>query len=172
MKKAPQPEYSDITIDHFFDPADSGPLSRVLDSSLAPRWEAETEAALDRFLAAIKFIFLYIPGAAFIHLVIMPLALFAFYTDRAPDILAGMFGASVIGAFMIMLGIGKLSDLKYLRVVGVILASATLFSIAFAIVASLMSGDLFGGFFLMTLPITLVNGFLVKRYLDRLPNAE
>jgi hypothetical protein len=123
--------------------------------------------ALDLFLAVIKWIFLYVPGAAALHFVWMGLGLFFYYGVPNIEILAGMLGGSVFAMFMVMLGIGRLNDLRYLRVVGAILATGALASILFSILILFIRGDYFGRFTLLTMPVTIIIGQLVKMKTDR-----
>jgi hypothetical protein len=75
-------------------------------------------------------------------------------------------GIAVVSIFMIMLGIGKLTDLRYLRVVAGIFAAGALASVVYAILAILIPGDFVGFYIRLTLPLTLLMGYLVKRHTD------
>lgn len=133
--------------------------------------QADHGEFLDHFLNAIKAIFLYVPGVAFMHIIIMGLSLMIFYGGNL-EMAAGTVGAVVISAFLIMMGIGKLSELKYLRVVGGVFASSVIAGVAYAISASIFPGNFFGTFFWCTLPLSLILGFLVKRNTDELVEAS
>lgn len=113
-------------------------------------------------------LFIY-PGAAAIHLVMMGFALLFFYRDWSAEIemLAGTVGIVVVGMFMIMMGIGKLSDLKYLRVVASIFAASALAALVYSVLITIIPGDFFGLFLKASLPLPLIVGYLVKKDTDR-----
>jgi hypothetical protein len=60
-----------------------------------------------------------------------------------------------------------LTDLKYLRVVAGIIATSALASIAYIISNIFVPGDFFGWFTLLTLPLTIIIGQLIKLRTDR-----
>jgi hypothetical protein len=122
------------------------------------------EAVLDGFLTTIKWIFLYFPGAAAIHFTMMAFALF--YLDLPAAMLIGMFGIFAVSTFMVMLGIGKLSDLKYLKVVAALVATGGLAAIIYAILEATTGGQFFGWFLLLSFPVSLLVAQLVKRSID------
>ena len=128
-----------------------GPESRVLDS----------------FVTAVKWAFLFLPGAAALHFVLMGLSLFFYYGGPTVEMIFGTFGISIVAMFMVMLGLGRLNDLKYLRVIGGILAAGALASILYSILIVFIPGDFFGWFTLLTLPLTIIIGQLVKIKTDR-----
>jgi hypothetical protein len=66
----------------------------------------------------------------------------------------------------IMLRIGKLRDLKYLKVVLAVSLTSLLASILYVILAVFIPGDFFRFFAKITLPVTALIGFLVKRNID------
>ena len=104
----------------------ANPLAVRENAALLPNDSvSKSDSLLDSSLAIVKWLFLYLPGAAAVHLVLMGLALAAFYGDWFIELFLGMLGILSVAAFMIMFGLGKLRDLKYLKVVlGVFLTSA------------------------------------------------
>jgi hypothetical protein len=136
----------------------------VAATSLLPTPETE---ALDLFLAVVKWIFLYLPGAAALHFALMGMSLFFYYGIPNIEMLVGMFGSFIFATFMIMLGIGRLSDLRYLRVIGAILGTGALASILYSLSILFIPGDFFGRFTLLTMPVTIIIGQLVKIKTDR-----
>jgi hypothetical protein len=122
---------------------------------------------LDNFLTAIKFIFLYLPGATAIHFNMLGFALLFYYDVWSGPLLLGAFGIFAFATFMIMLGIGKFFDLKYLRVVLAVAATSFLSAVLYSLLILFIPGDFFGLFAKITLPVTFLAGFLVKRKLDR-----
>ena len=152
-------EFAPITVRE-----DITPQSLVADS--------EANAFLDALLAGIKWAFLFLPGTAAIHFLMMGFSLLFFYKDWSPETLIAMAGASIFGAFMVMLGVGKLRDLRYLQVVGAIFAAAALASICYSISIVFIPGDFFGWFTLLTLPLTILLGQVVKQKIDREDTAS
>jgi hypothetical protein len=126
----------------------------------------ETDA-LDLFMTVVKGIFLYLPGAAALHFALMGMSLFFFYGGPTIEILIGTLGVSIVAMFMVMLGVGRLTDLRYLRVIGGILGAGSLASILYSISIVFFEGDFFGWFTLITLPLTIMIGQLIKIKTDR-----
>ncbi|HUR99149.1 MAG TPA: hypothetical protein VMZ26_13870 [Pyrinomonadaceae bacterium] len=121
----------------------------------------------DAMLATIKWVFLFLPGAAAIHFLMMGLSLFVFYKDWFPEPLMGAVVGAIIATFMVMFGVGKLGDLKYLKVAGTIFGAATLAGICYNLSILFVPGDFFGWFCLLTLPITILLAQIVKLKIDR-----
>jgi hypothetical protein len=134
----------------------------ALQDSSAP----ENAAFLDKFLAAVKWIFLYFPGVVAIHFIITGFALSLFYGDWFIELFLGMLSIFAVSTFMIMLGIGKLRDLKYLIVVLGIFLTSSLAAVLYAILAVLIPGDFFGFYVKMTLALPVLIGYLAKRKID------
>lgn len=124
-------------------------------------------AALDSFLATIKWLFLYLPGAGALHFTLMGMSLFYFYGGAPIEVIVGAFGVSLIAMFMVMLGVGRLNDLRYLRVVAGIIATGALASILYTLSIVFIPGDFFGWFTLLSLPVTVIIGQLIKIKTDR-----
>lgn len=166
MKKTVFAEDEDVLVEHFFDTRDFGAIIVQQSGVVAGIDERADNAILDSFVAVVKWSFLYIPGAAVIHLVMMGLALLLWYGDLSAGLMLGGLGAAAVATFMAMLGIGKLSDLKYLRVVGGIFAVSALLAILYSILIVFVPGDYFGFFSKVTLPLSLLAGYLIKRNTD------
>lgn len=128
---------------------------------------APETVVLDSFLATIKWVFLFLPGAGVLHFTMMALSLFFIYEPPAIELILGTLGVTVVGMFMVILGLGRLTDLKYLRVVAGIIATSALCSIAYSISIVFIPGDFFGWFTLITLPLTIIIGQLIKIQTDR-----
>ncbi len=123
---------------------------------------------LDKMLSGIKWTFIYAPGVVAMHMIMLGFAFITFfYHDWAPEMLFGTIGAGIIYSFMIMFGIGKLSDLRYLRVVGAVAASSAIAAILYSLFVVLVRGQFFGSVMMITLLIPLLTGFFVKRKTDR-----
>lgn len=168
MKKNLPTEDIDDRTHVFFDLPEFGVLTPAGTVASQPTVIERNAHILDKVLSAIKWTFLYVPGVAAMHMIMLGLIFFSFfYHDWAPEILLGSLGAGIIYSFMIMLGIGKLSDLRYLRVVGAVAASSAIAVILYSILVVLFRGEFFGSFLLMTMLIPLVSGILIKRKTDR-----
>lgn len=118
--------------------------TQTFDPTLSETNSSMSEGFLDNFLTTIKFVFLYLPGTLAIHFTMLGLALALFYSDFPYGLLFGVFGFFIVGMFMIMIGLGKLSDLKYLRTVITILCFSAINAILYDILAVFIKGDFFG----------------------------
>jgi len=154
----------------FFEATECGPMVIQPQAVLSLGVE---EAFLDKFLSAVKWIFLYAPGVAYVHMLVVGFGMSLLYEFWPATMFVQILGAVVIGTFMIMLGVGKLNDLKYLRVVAGILAASSLAAIVFLVIAAFLHADFFGTFYKLSLPFVMMIGYLVKRYTDKLetPNT-
>ena len=163
MKQTTNP---DPTIPYFETPDHSPIAVRENTSVEAPDAPSE-DPVLDRFLGTIKWVFLYLPGALTIHFIMMVLSSIVFYEVwPSLSMMLGTFGIFAVAAFMVMLGLGKLGELKYLRVVGALVAAGGLASVIYTILTAFTGGDFFGWFTLLSLPFTLLVAHLVKKNTD------
>jgi hypothetical protein len=122
---------------------------------------------LDIYMSLVKWIFLYVPGVAAMHFTLMGMSLFVFYGDQAFDLVVRTLGILIIPMFMVMMGLGRLTDLRHLRVIAGILGAGTLASILYFISIHFFPGEFFGWFTLLTLPVTIIIGQLIKIKTDR-----
>lgn len=167
MKNISQTEESRNSGYRFFEPAEAGALS-VLEAGLPNVHSATDENAfLDTFVSAISWVFLYVPGTAAIHFIMMGFSLMFFYGDWPIELVLGWLGGSAIATFMIMLGMRKMNDLRYLRVVAGIVATSGLAAVLYLALAAFMPGDFFGFFAKISLPFSLLIGYLIKRNTDQ-----
>lgn len=127
---------------------------------------SKNDSFSDQLLSVIKWIFLYLPGVAAIHLAMMGVALLLFYNEAAYDLLPGMLGFIGIGTFLIMLGFGKLSDLKYLKTVLTILAVSFVTAVFWDILAVFIKGDFLGFYAKLTFPLIAFVGYFSKISID------
>jgi len=168
MKKTTLTEDARVDFQTFFD-EESFTDSRITinkNAALLNNSAPEKDSHLDSFLTAVKWIFLYFPGAAAIHFIMLGFGLMLFYGVLMIEVLPGTLGIALVSAFMIMLGIGKLRDLKYLKVVLGVFLTSSLLAILYAILAVFIPGDFFGFFAKVTLPLPLLAGYLVKKDID------
>ena len=171
MKKTEVAEDA-VFIPEQFEITDHGALAIKDSASIETVSGSSNNAFLDNFLIAIKWLFLFIPGAAVLHVLAMGGALLSLYNDWSLELGFGMVAAAIAATFMIMLGMGKVGDLKYLRVVVGIAASSALAAIVYSVLTVLIPGDFFGIFTRATLPLTLLIGYLIKRSIDRMPSDD
>ena len=141
-----QPTFTDdptVKRDFFtFDEMAGGPLL----ARGVPEREPETlenKPATDRMqdlLSAIKWIFLFVPGGVAINFSVLRLS-FSMITGVWEDgTLIQWPGAMVLFSFMVLFGIGRLTDMRYLKVVGAVLSSSILCTIMLHILASFFIG--------------------------------
>jgi hypothetical protein len=126
-----------------------------------------TNTLLDLLVTAVKWTFLFLPGAAAIHFLMMGFGLLYFYDDWSFSLVGARIGILIFSIFMTMLGIGKLSDLRYLRVPASLLAAGGLAAVLYSILIVFIPGDFFGFYAKLTLPLTVFIGYMVKRDTDK-----
>ena len=124
------------------------------------------EEFLDKLLSGIKFLFLYVPGAIAIQLVAHYLKSAIFFSERLQISWLALSEVAVIGIFLTMAGISKLTDLKYLKVPATIFAFSALLVVieAFFTTGSRVEIPELLRVLSLALPITLAH--FVKRKLD------
>ena len=127
---------------------------------------------LDLLVTAVKWVFLFVPGAAAIHFIMLGFSLLYFYKDWSFELIGASLGVLVFAAFMTMLGIGKLRDLRYLRVPTSLLEMGGLAAIFYSILVVFIPGDFFGLFAKLTLPLTVFVGYMVKRDTDKKTESD
>lgn len=162
MKSSPTIDaenFAEFSFDEFVS-ASPGSIDTSEPAAVKP---VQRSSALDTALAVVKFVFLYIPGAALIHFIMMGFALLYFYGDWSMGLIGVSLGLLVVGTFMTMLGIGKFTDLRYLRVPGALLGAGALAAIVYAVLINFVAGDFFGLYARWTLPLTVLAGYMVKR---------
>ena len=163
-------EAEDLRDSHYSPLTDpvSGPVElRNTIGGIIASYDGPEARLLDGFVTAVKWVFLYLPGAAAIHFVMMGFALLFVYKNWSFEFLTATAGFLIFPLFMTMFGIEKLSDLRYLRVPAAIAAAGALSSILYSILIVFIPGDFFGLFTLLTLPLALIAGYVVKKDTDR-----
>lgn len=169
MKKTTLTEDDDKTFQTFAGEPDFAPQPLAInrETALESNPPSENASFAETVLSAIKWTFLYFPGVCAIHFIMLGFALSLFYRDGwFVELFLGMLGIFAVATFMIMFGIGKLSDLKYLKVAASALLTSSLVGILYMVLAVLIPGDFFGFFLKTTLPLPVLIGYLVKRKLD------
>ncbi len=128
---------------------------------------SRNEEFLDNFLSGIKLIFLYVPGAMMIHFIGMFIYFLILFGLEPFVATSGMIVGLIIGTFLTMFGIGKMNDLNYLKVPASVFTISVLISIIFALITAFTGVEMTGIFLLMSFPITIICGYIVKRFLDK-----
>lgn len=147
---------------------EGGPLEKKEGSDISRTGKGfAAEPILDGLLAVLKFVFLFLPGAVVIHLGMIITGMMALHGYWSGGMILEHIGSMITGIFLVMLGIGKWSDLRYLRVPVMLLLSSSIFAIIYAAVGSFIPGGFGVTYVWSTFPLTLALGFLVKQRIDR-----
>ncbi len=101
------------------------------------------------------------------HCWVMMLSLFAISGTGPKGIWLESVGGMIIYSFIILLGLGKLSDLRYLKVIGAILSSSILLTVAVHAVLLFTGYSYLGWAMLITLPITILFAQFIKIQIDK-----
>jgi hypothetical protein len=122
---------------------------------------------MDTFLSAIKWTFLFVPGAAAIHMAVMIMSMSVMTGIWPGDTIPQMLGSLILFSFLVLFGLGRLTDFRYFKVVAAIIASSLLSAVVVQIFASFVIGYAnFGWAMLITLPLTLAFAHIIKRRID------
>lgn len=169
MKKTRLKEDFEQNLDSFFEEDFSNHQISVFqnESALEKSSNYRNEEFLDKFLTAIKLIFLYVPGAMSIHFVGMVIYFSILFNPGLTELASGLIVGAIVGTFLTMFGIGKMNDLNYLKVPASIFTISVLISIIFALITAFTGVEMTGIFLLMSFPITIICGYIVKRFLDK-----
>ncbi|MFL6373314.1 MAG: hypothetical protein ACJ73D_01480 [Pyrinomonadaceae bacterium] len=172
MQKPLHAEETDINHYRFCDVTDHLPLEVVEAGIVAiqPSPDRVTKG-LDVLVTLLKWTFVYGPGVALMQQIMIGLVFFNFYREPGPDMDFGAIGAGVVSIFLIMMGIGRLSDLRYLLVVGAV-TSVAFVSAAFCHLAMALNPHAFGLYLLASFLLISLAGYLTKRSLDGGYEAE
>ena len=123
---------------------------------------------MDFLLVGLKWVFLFLPGAAAMHFCVMILSMSPTMNVSPGDILFEALVALLIYSFMVLFGLGRLSDIRYLKVVGAILSASGLISVVYHIAAAFFIGySSFGWIMLFTAPLPIIFAHLIKLRVDR-----
>jgi hypothetical protein len=169
MKKDLQAEDKGLSSHAFFEATDFGRVAAYGEFAVSPTQRSDSkDVVLDGILAAIKWMFLYIPGVAGIHMIMMGYVFILYSRNWSNEFLTiGALVPLIICMFMIMLGIGKLGDLRYLRVVVSIFTASAAAALLLAILIAFAPVNYFAIYSTVTLFATLLLGYLTKKDTDR-----
>ncbi len=168
MKKTKLEEKFEQKFDSFFeDNFDHQQISIFqTESALENPSNIQTESLLDNLLLAIKLIFLYAPGVIAIQLVGHYLKSFILFGERMQISWLALSELAIIGIFLTMMGIGKLTDLKYLKVPAYIFAFSALLVVIEAFFTTGSKVELPELFRVISLSFPIALGYFVKKALD------
>jgi len=152
---------------NFLQDATYSPLELRYDETSGRDRQSEIDSVVENIVPSVRWAFLYLPGAAAIHFIVMVFAMSLALSHWPSELLAGTFGTFVVALFMVMLGIGKLTDLRHLRSIGGIVAASLISAMMYYALLLVAPGDYFGVFSLATLPFALLAGYLLKEDTDR-----
>ena len=175
MKKTASTEEASAFSATFFDETDfSASISPAAGSDVLriDSSKAEELRLSDKVLTAFKWAFFYLPGAGAIHFTGLGLLIFAYAEGLETELILRPLGILAVGAFMVMFGIGKLNDLKYLKVVAAIFLTSIPAAILFWIVETLGADEYFGFLLLLQWLFAALIGYSVKRNIDTAGEIE
>jgi hypothetical protein len=153
-----------LAVSNIFEEFGNSSVIRCEDATLLERYVALDK--MDLVLASIKWIFIFLPGATAMHCVLMMISLSIVSGIWPGDPWIQSLAAMVIFSFMVLLGLGRLSDIRYLKVIGAILSSAIMSAVVYNIVAIFIGYGSFGWAMLLTLPITVLFAEFMKIRID------
>lgn len=113
-----------------------------------------------------KIILFFVPGVSLLYFVTLILADIVISQAENIQYTTFAFFWLIFGAFLIMFGVGKLSELKYLKVVGSVLASTFVVALLFLFTSFEVKPEFFAGYSLYILPIIMFIAYVVKRRVD------
>ena len=124
------------------------------------------DSRLDRSLEMIKWLFFFAPGCLILHLAISGGVFLASIDYSSIAELPSVFLFFIVGMFLMMLGIGKLSDLRYLKAVAWTAAVSFILSILILSLSMFSRIDFFGLPLKISLLLIVVTGQLAKNIVD------
>lgn len=172
MKKTTLVEDAYNDFQTFFETDDftSNQIAINNNTAIAGNEKITNDSFPDWFLTAVKMIFIYFPGVVTIHFTVMATAFIStagLYGEPIAGIALVILGLLAAGMFMVMFGIGKLKDLRYLRVVMGIFLTSLLCAIVYSAVLIFSPGDPIALFLKITLILPSLIGYFVKRNIDK-----
>lgn len=114
-----------------------------------------------------KYFLFFLPGVSLLFFVTLALTHFLVFDNKN----IGDFSFAVfwlgLGAFLTMFGIGKLAELKYLKVVASVMVASFAVALSFFFVPDELKGKFFGSYSLYFLPVITLAGFAAKKWIDK-----
>ncbi|HXG83211.1 MAG TPA: hypothetical protein VNI84_04200 [Pyrinomonadaceae bacterium] len=131
--------------------------------------ERSTVSAFDVWTFAKYFLF-FLPGVSLLFFVTLTLTHFLIFGNENIGNFSFAFFWLGLGAFLTMFGIGKLAELKYLKVVASVMAASFGIALSFFFVPDELKGKFFGSYSLYFLPVITLVGFAAKKWIDKQSN--
>jgi len=117
--------------------------------------------------AIAKMIVFFVPGVSLLYFVTLILTdLIVLQNENVTNLTFSLFWLG-FGVFLIMFGIGKLAELKYLKVVASVFVATLAIASAFIFLPVETRGEFFGGYSLYFLPMIMFISYLVKKWIDK-----
>lgn len=124
-------------------------------------------AASFNIWAITKILVFFVPGVSLLYFVTLILTeLIVLQNENILNLTYSFFWLG-LSAFLVMFGISKLAELKYLKVVASIFVATLAFASVFLFGPVDAQGVFFGGYSLYFLPIILSIAYLVKKWIDK-----
>lgn len=133
------------------------------EESLLKENPTSEESFPDKCLKAVKLIFFFVPGVLLLNM-IGPMLFLSILYGEIFDPIISIIGSSLVGAFLVMLGIGKLKNLNYLKVPACVLLFSLIVGFLILPIVLNFGYDLSG--FKYTFPFAIVLGYLAKKFVD------
>ncbi len=118
------------------------------------------------FWAFAKCLLFYVPGVAVLFYVTLVLTEFVIFQNENVGNFTFAFFWLGFGAFLTMFGIGKLGELKYLKVVASVLIASFAVALSLYFLPDGMKNNFFGSYSLYFLPLAAFTGYLAKKWVD------
>ncbi len=129
--------------------------------------EDDSEKVSFRFWAFAKCLFFFVPGVSLLFFVMLALTHFIIFKNENIGNFTFAFFWLGFGAFTTMFGMGKLANLKYLKVVAAVLVTSFTIALPFFFVFDVLKGNYSGIYAFYFLPIVVLVGYLTKTWIDR-----
>lgn len=117
-----------------------------------------------------KYFLFFLPGVSILFFVTLAMTYFLVFQNEGIRNFSFAFFWLILGTFMTMFGIGKLSDLKYLKVIGAVMLITFVLALSFFFVPDDLKGKFFGSYSLYFLPFVALVGAATKKWIDRADN--
>jgi len=139
---------------------------RENDNVLQNRNDKDSENVSFNVWTFTKCLLFYVPGVSLLYFVTQFLAYVSFTQIENLRHFTFAFFWLGFGAFLLMFGISKLANLKYLKVVAAVLVASAAVAVALFVVLGETKGQFFGSS-VAFLPFIILVGYLAKKRIDR-----
>ena len=128
--------------------------------------EANSEVISSSIWGFAKIILFFAPGVSLLYFV--TLILTDVLISQGENIKHSTFAFFwlIFGAFLMMFGVGKLKELRYLKVVGSVLVSSLAVALSFLFISFDVKAEFFASYSLYILPIIMFIAYMIKKRID------